>query len=144
MIKYIKTLGELYRKHKEIINYLIFGGLTTVVNFISYYIVARIIGFEEIASSGISWFCAVLFAYITNRYLVFESKTHGVKDILKELVSFFACRILSGLLCEIGVFAFMVKVLNINDIVAKLITQVMVIILNYILSKCVIFKKLAN
>ena len=56
-------------------------------------------------------------------------------------MSFFACRVLSGILCDVGTFALMVKVLNINDIIAKIVTQIMVVILNYVLSKLVIFKK---
>lgn len=137
----MEKLKELYKKYREVVNYLIFGGLSTVVNFVSYYISNRVIGLEEVISSAISWFCAVLFAYITNRCFVFESKTHGFKNIAKEMGSFFACRVLSGILCDVGTFAVMVKVLHINDIVAKIVTQIMVIILNYILSKFIIFKK---
>ena len=81
------------------------------------------------------------FAYITNKIFVFESKTKTVKEFIKEMMSFFACRVLSGILCDVGTFALMVKVLNINDIIAKIVTQIMVVILNYVLSKLVIFKK---
>ena len=136
-----KTIKGLYLNYKEVINYLIFGGLTTIVNFISYYISARIIGIEEIISSAISWFCAVLFAYITNRMYVFETKTDTIKAFLKEIISFFAFRIISGILCDVGTFALMVEVFHINDIFSKIVTQVMVVILNYIFSKLIIFKK---
>lgn len=137
----MKKIKELYFKYKEVINYLVFGGLSTVVNFITYFIAARVIGIEEVASSGISWFCAVLFAYITNKIFVFESKTETKKETIKEMISFFLARIVSGALCDVGTFALMVKVLNINDIVAKIVTQVMVVIVNYVFSKLVIFKK---
>lgn len=137
----MNKIKELYIKYKEVINYLVFGGLSTAVNFVSYYIAARLLGIEEVTSSGISWFCSVLFAYITNKIFVFESKTDTKKAFFKEMISFFLARILSGILCDVGTFALMVKVFNINDIIAKIVTQVMVVIVNYIFSKLIIFKK---
>lgn len=137
----LEKIKELYFKHKEIINYLVFGVLATVVNFVSYFISAKVIGIDEVISSGISWFCSVLFAYITNKIFVFESKTKGIKAFFKEISSFFLARIISGILCDVGTFAIMVKVFNINDIISKFVTQVMVVIMNYILSKLVVFKK---
>ena len=72
----------------------------------------------------------------------FENAEEGeIKEFIKEMMSFFACRVLSGILCDVGTFALMVKVLNINDVIAKIVTQIMVVILNYVLSKLVIFKK---
>ena len=137
----LKTIKGLYLEYKEIINYLIFGGLSTVVNFASYFIAARLIKIDKVASSAISWFWAVLFAYITNRLFVFDNKSNTKKGILKEIISFFAFRVLSGILCDVGTFALMVKVFNINDIISKIVTQIMVIIVNYIFSKFIIFKK---
>ena len=136
-----KTIVGLYKEYKEIINYLIFGGLATVVNFVTYFICARLLGIEEVISSGLSWFFSVLFAYITNKLFVFESKTETKKSLIKEMVSFFLARILSGILCDVGTFALMVKVFHINDIFSKIVTQVMVIIVNYVFSKLIIFKK---
>ena len=123
------------------INYLVFGGLATVVNFVTYLIVARLMGIDEVLSSGISWFFSVLFAYITNKLFVFESKTEGIKAILIEMGSFFLARIVSGILCDVGTFAIMVRVFNINDLFAKVVTQVMVVIVNYVFSKLIIFRK---
>ena len=137
----MKKIKELYLKYKEIINYLVFGGLSTVVNFVTYYITARIIGIEEVTSSGISWFCSVLFAYITNKLFVFESKSNSKKEFFKEMISFFLARIASGILCDVGTFALMVKVFNVNDIIAKIVTQIMVVIVNYVFSKLIIFRK---
>lgn len=137
----IKTIIGLYFNYKEIINYLIFGALCTVVNFATYFLFAKIFLVEEVTSSGLSWFFAVLFAYITNKLFVFESKTNTNKEFFKEIISFFLARILSGILCDVGTFALMVKVFKINDIFSKIVTQVMVIIVNYIFSKLFIFKK---
>lgn len=137
----MEKIKELYTKYKEVINYLIFGVLSTAVNFISYYIVARALGIDEVISNAIAWFCAVLFAYITNKLFVFDSKTEGVKATIKEAISFFLARIVSGILCDVGTFAIMVKLFNINDVFSKVVTSVMVVIINYIFSKLIIFKK---
>ena len=137
----MKKIIELYKKYREIVNYLIFGGLSTLVNFVSYYIFARTLNIDEVISSGLSWFCAVLFAYVTNKLFVFETKKTNKKEVIKEMLSFFLARVISGALCDVGTFALMVKVLGINDIIAKLVTQVMVIIVNYLFSKLIVFKK---
>ena len=136
-----KTIKGLYFQYKEIINYLVFGVLATLVNFVSYYIFAKLLGIEEVISSGLSWFCSVLFAYITNKLFVFESKTETKKAFLKEMMLFFLARVGSGILCDVGTFALMVKVFNINDIFSKIVTQVMVVIVNYLFSKLIIFRK---
>ena len=136
-----RTIKGLYFNYKEVVNYLVFGGLTTIVNFVTYYIFARMIGIDEVVSSALSWFFSVLFAYITNKIFVFDSKTETRTQLIKECVSFFLARILSGILCDVGTFALMVKVSNINDILSKIVTQVMVVIVNYIFSKFIVFKK---
>lgn len=141
MKKIWKRIWKLYEKYKEVVNYLIFGVLSTLVNFLTYCLFARLLGVDEVISSGLSWFFAVLFAYITNKLFVFESKTETPQETIKEMLSFFVARIVSGILCDVGTFALMVKVLHINDIVSKLVTQVMVVIVNYIFSKLIIFKK---
>lgn len=137
----MKKIIELYKKYKEVVNYLIFGGLSTLVNFVSYYIFARTLNIDEVISSGLSWFCAVLFAYVTNKLFVFETKKSNKKEVIKEMLSFFLARVISGALCDVGTFALMIKVLGINDIIAKLVTQVMVIIVNYLFSKLIVFRK---
>lgn len=117
------------------------GGLAFVVNVVVYYISARIIKIDEVISSTIAWFCSVLFAYITNKIWVFESNTNTFKKFMKEMISFFLARVVSGIFCDVGTFALMVKVLKINDIISKIVTQVMVVVMNYVLSKFVVFKK---
>lgn len=136
-----KDIKDLYIEFKEVINYLVFGVLAMVVNFVSYFIFARLLHIDEVISSGLSWFCSVLFAYITNKLFVFDSKTTNKKELIKEAISFFLARVVSGILCDVGTFALMVKVLHINDIVSKVVTQVMVVIMNYVFSKFIVFKK---
>lgn len=140
----MKKIKELYLKYKEIINYIIFGGLTTVTNFVVYFICTKLFSIDEVISNGIAWFLSVLFAYITNKIFVFESKKNGFKEIIVEMSSFFLARVLSGICCDVGTFALMVKVFAINDVIAKIVTQIMVIVMNYVLSKLVIFKKTSD
>ena len=137
-----KTIQGLYFGYKEVINYLVFGVLAMIVNFVSYYIFAKMLNLDEVISSGLSWFCSVLFAYITNKLFVFESKTDTLKAFLIEII-FWKIDIfsLSGALCDVGTFALMVKVFHINDIFSKVVTQVMVVIVNYLFSKLIIFRK---
>ena len=136
-----KTIKGLYLNYKEVINYLIFGGLTTIVNFVAYCIFARLIGIDEVVSSGLSWVVSVIFAYVTNKIFVFDSKTETKKDLIKECISFFLARIVSGITCDVGTFALMVKVFHINDILSKIVTQVMVVVVNYLFSKFIVFRK---
>lgn len=127
---------KLYNKYKEIINYLIFGVLTTIVSIVSYKIFT-LIGINYLISNVISWIISVTFAYITNRKYVFESNNN---DQLKEMIKFFSSRVTS-LLVETILMLILVDLIRINDFIAKIICQVVVIILNYILSKLVVFKK---
>ncbi len=136
----MEKIKELYNKYKEIVNYLFFGGCTMVVNFISYGIFARLFGIDEVVSNIIAWTISVLFAYATNKIFVFESKTKGVKEFIKELGSFILARVFSGITCDVGTFALMINVFNINDIISKIVTQVMVVIANYLLSKLIVFR----
>ena len=91
----INVIKGLYLEYKEVINYLIFGVGSMIVNFASYFIFARLLKIDEVVSSAMSWFCAVLFAYITNKLFVFESKTTTVKEVIKECVSFFCSFLVS-------------------------------------------------
>ena len=136
----VNTIFGLYLEYKEVINYLIFGAFTMVVNFASYFIFAKLFHIDEVVSSGLSWFCAVLFAYITNKIFVFESKTNTAKELLKEIISFFGCRAFTGIL-DVAFMYITVEVFNLNDMIMKIISNIVVIIVNYIFSKLIIFKK---
>ena len=129
-------------KKKEIILYLIFGVLTTVVSLLTYYICTITFlnpnnAIEIQIANIISWIIAVLFAYITNRIFVFKSKE---KNISKELISFIGSRI-STLLIEMLTMFLFVSLLQFNDKIIKIIAQIIVIIGNYITSKLFVFKK---
>ncbi len=142
--KYTNLLVELYYKYKEIFDYLFFGGLVTIVNFISYYIPANIIGVDKIVSNLIAFIISVIFAYVVNKEYVFETKWEGIQNVFKEFSSFVISRIGTGLLCDILIFAFMINILNINDVISKIFTQILVVILNYIVGKWFVFKQKKN
>lgn len=138
MIK--KAIKETIRKHKDILSYLLFGFLTTLVNVVIYWICAHALYFPTTQSAAIAWFAAVVFAYLTNRKLVFHSKAKKKKDVLIEIAAFFVCRLLTGLLDIIIMHVFVDKYGQ-PDIIVKIISNIVVIIANYILSKLVIFRK---
>lgn len=147
-------LKKLFDKHREIIMYLIFGVATTVVSWASYAIFTKII--PEISFWGItialtttsnvlSWICAVLFAYITNKIWVFDSKSWHPSVAIKELGLFVASRILSGIFEWFGLPLLILIGLNqtifgIEGMLAKVLISVIVVILNYIFSKLFVFK----
>ena len=130
-------LNNLYKKYKEIINYLIFGGLTTVVSIVTYALFAKVFYIDYLISNVLSWILAVLFAYITNKIFVFESKS---KKNVKEITSFFFFRIIS-LVMEMIILYIFVDMLHIDDLITKIIAQVIVIVSNYVFSKVFVFKK---
>ena len=138
----LQSMKELYLKYKEIIHYLIAGGLTTVVSLGSYYLCVLTFldpqnGFQLQAANVISWICAVTFAYFVNRSFVFESKS---KDYLREAGAFVAGRI-STLLMDMAIMFILVTLLHGNDKIAKLVVQVVVTIANYVISKIFVFRK---
>ena len=138
----IKKIKELYLKYEEIINYLIIGGLTTVVSLAVYYGLTLTIfdpnkALELQIANIISWIAAVTFAYFTNRKFVFKKED---KPNIKEASSFCASRISTLLIDMLLMFIFVTK-LHFNDKIIKVIVQVIVIVLNYIFSKFFVFKK---
>lgn len=130
---------ELYDKYKDILYYGIFGVLTTLVNIVVYWLMAHPLGLNTVPSSVIAWIAAVSFAYITNRKWVFHSEAHTSKGILKEVIYFFACRLATGVIDWLFMYA-TVDMMSLNDVVMKTTANIIVIILNYIASKLIIFK----
>lgn len=137
---YMNKIKEKINEHKDVIPYIFFGVCTTLVNMIVYWFCAHIINLSVMISTVIGWILSVLFAYITNRKWVFHSNVKGIFNILKEMTSFFSCRLLTGFLDLACMFLF-VDLLHMNDMVIKILANVIVIVLNYIASKLLIFKK---
>lgn len=135
----IKKLRDLYLKYKVQINYVVFGVVTTAVNVAVYYIFYNKLYVGNIASTIIAWLLSVITAYITNKIWVFESKSFKPAVLLKEMGSFFACRFLTGVF-DVGIMWLGVDLLHFNSTVIKILSNVIVIVLNYIVSKLIIFK----
>lgn len=138
----MQKIIELFNKYKEIIMYLIFGVLTTVVSLVTYYVLTLTILNPEKAiqlqlANIISWIVSVAFAYVTNRKFVFESKS---EDIVKEATSFVGGRVLT-LLLDMAIMFIFVTLLHLNDKIFKIVSQVLVIVTNYVISKLFVFKE---
>lgn len=135
---------NLYKKYQEIINYLIVGVLTTVVSIVTYFLFSLVLDIENnilfILANVLSWICAVIFAYVTNKKFVFNTTTSNKKEEIKVFSMFVSSRI-TTLLIELAFMFITVKVILINDKIAKVIAQFIVIVLNYVLSKLFVFKK---
>lgn len=124
------------RLEKELLLYLVFGFLTTVVNILVYFIFTDLLGIHYLISNVMAWFLSVLFAYVTNRIWVFESKN---SNILKESLLFFSGRIFSGIV-DTGLMYLFIDILTIGDFISKIVIQIIVVVLNYVISKSVVFK----
>lgn len=146
VIKYLMRFGDkmidLYKKHKEIINYLFFGALTTLVSLLVYYLLTLTIlnpddNLKLQIANIISWCAGVSFAYVTNRKFVFSCTN---QNVWQEVITFTSARITTLLLDMLIMFIF-VSLLKFDDKLIKLISQVLVVICNYLLSKLVVFKE---
>ena len=134
------TLKKLWKKYKEIITYLFFGGVTTVVNYGVYVLCGHVFHLDVVPSNIIAWILAVIVAFVTNKLWVFESKSWKAGIVGKEFAEFVLAR-LSTLVIETVLLWIFVDKLHVNDLVMKIITNVIVVVLNYIFSKFIIFRK---
>lgn len=125
------------RLDRELVLYVFFGTLTFLVNLFSYFFFKELLGINYLISNVLAWFFSVLFAYITNRIWVFESRS---PNILKEASLFFGGRIFSGVVDTALMYLF-IDVLTLGDAISKIVVQIIVIILNYVFSKLIVFKK---
>lgn len=128
------------KKYKEIILYLVVGGLTTLINVASYWIFAHPVSLNTVISTVLAWFVSVLFAFFANKIIVFESKSYEKKVFAKEMLLFFASRAATGAL-DVAIMYVFVDLLLFNDVVMKIVSNVIIIILNYVISKFLVFGK---
>lgn len=133
-------LKAMIAKYREGILYLFFGGCTTLVNIVVYALATRALGMGTVAASVLGWLLSVLFAYATNRKWVFESAASGTAQILSEMGKFFAGRIATGVM-DIVIMYLAVDVLGAPDMVLKILSNVLVIVLNYFISKLLVFRQ---
>ena len=130
----------MFEKYRELILYVFFGGLTTLVNFSVYYPLYNFAGWDAAVANVLAWVVSVAFAFFTNKPFVFESHDWHGKTVLQEAIKFVSARVISGLL-ETGCIWFFVTLMELNGNLIKLIVSVAVVILNYVASKLVIFRK---
>lgn len=134
-------IRALYQKYREAVLYLIFGGLTTVVNYIVYLAAGNLLPVTATTIPNlIAWVVSVLFAYFTNCVWVFRSEARGLASRARELVSFAGARVFT-LLLETAILWLAVDVMGLPNLLIKLAANVLVIVLNYVFSKFWIFKK---
>ncbi len=139
----MEKFRELIKKYRDVLSYLFFGGLTTAVNCLVYLPCYNILGFSSSVSNVVAWVFAVAFAFLTNKPFVFMSNDWAARVVLPELGKFLGCRIGSGIL-ETAILAVTVDWLGWDGNWMKLITSVLVVILNYFGSKLLVFVKKAS
>lgn len=129
---------ELYKKYREIFWYLVFGVLTTLVNVGAYYLFAHPLSLSVALSTALAWLISVIFAFVTNKLFVFGSKSN--KHLLYEIIAFFGARLATGAL-DFALMLIFVEVLGAPDLLMKIISNIVVIILNFVLSKIIVFRR---
>lgn len=134
----MKKIKDLLLKYRELISYLFFGVCTTLVNIIVYYIF-DVFESSTALSTVAAWILSVSFAFVTNKIYVFKSKVKAFKGILREAVSFFSCRLATGVL-DLGIMLLFVDYFHFNGLLIKVLSNILVIVLNYVFSKIFIFK----
>ena len=143
MVNKMELIKNLLIKHKSFIMYAVFGVLTTLINMAAYYVLYNVLSWSNLASTALAWFVAVVFAFVTNKKWVFDSQSMEAKVLLYELFSFFLCRIATGVF-DMVVMYVAVDVMHANEMFWKLTANVLVILLNFVASKLIIFKKKDN
>lgn len=135
----LRIVNPFYKKNKEILLYLFFGGLTFLVSISSYALFNIRIGWNALTANIASWILAVAFAYVTNRTWVFESSTDRGSTLIKEITGFVGGRIATLVIEELILFIFITE-FEMNSVLVKIVAQVVVIALNYVISKMIVFK----
>lgn len=133
-------MKEFLQKHRELIAYGFCGAATTGVNYAVYFPCTRLLLLDPLVSNAIAWVVAVAFAYLVNKLLVFESRSWNRSLVFREAWQFVSARVFSGVL-ETGILFVFVTLLHFHDGVVKVIANVLVILINYFLSKFLIFRK---
>ncbi|MEG0794595.1 MAG: GtrA family protein [Bacilli bacterium] len=136
----MNKIKELFIKYREIITYIFVGGTTTIVSIATFYLFTYPLQLDYMTSTILSWIIAVIYAYITNKMVVFQTKTKSVKEISKEFTSFVGCRILT-LFIEMFIMWLLVSVIRIDKGMSKIVVQFIIFILNYVFSKILVFRK---
>ena len=136
----LSKIRNFLSKYRDLVIYLFFGGLTTLVNFLVYFPLYNWMSVSATVSNILAWAVAVVFAYLTNKPFVFQSKDWSMRTVIPEFAKFLGCRIGSGII-ETGLIWFTVDFMMFNGNIMKVLISVLVVILNYISSKWIVFMK---
>ncbi len=136
----MEIILNLVKKYKSFIAYAVFGVFTTVVNIVTYNICYSTIGMSNTLSNIFAWILAVTFAYLTNKAWVFESRSWAWEVLKREVPAFISCRIATGVM-DIVIMYICVDIMQWHALLMKIMSNILVIILNYVFSKLIIFKK---
>ena len=129
---------DLYYRYREIIDYIFFGGLTTLVNIVVFFIFDTLLSWPYLIANAIAIILSILFAYVTNKLFVFKTSSNNLQENIYEFIKFIGFRLLSGLADMLSMWV-LVDLIFVNTNVAKLFTQFIVVVLNYVFSKFFIF-----
>ena len=135
----MEYIRKAWQQHREVISYLFWGVMTTIVNYVIYFVCTRILQTGYLAANLIAWVFAVLFAYVTNKLFVFCTPWNSVCKLLREVSSFVTGRVASLVIETVILYVF-IDWLHFNDIIVKLFSNVIVVILNYIFAKLFTFR----
>ena len=136
----LRPLQPFWQKHREVLLYLLFGGLTTLISILTFWIFYRFAGLNELSANVLSWILAVLFAYVTNARWVFRDRPETGRDRLRQILGFYAGRLATLGAEELLLWAFITR-LRLPAMPVKIAAQLVVIVLNYIISKLLVFRK---
>jgi len=139
-ISIFRPFQPLYRNYKSSLLYLFFGGLAFFMNIILYYFFSEICSVDVLMANVVSWIICATFQFITNRTWVFPMKAIGIGNFIRQMLSFYTSCLITLMLEEVIIFVFIVQ-LNFNSMVVKIVGQVVVIVTNYILRKCIVFRE---
>lgn len=136
----LNGLEPFYKKNKEVLLYLFFGALAFCVSISTYAFFNVLLDLNELVANILSWVITVLFAFFTNRVWVFNSNTSNLKEFLKQMIAFFGGRILTLIIEEVILFVF-ITLLSFSSMAVKVVAQIIVILLNYVISKILVFRE---
>ena len=135
----LRIFEPFYTRYKEVLLYLLFGGLSFILNIVLYILLNGKLGMNELIANVFCWIACVLFQFVTNRLWVFDGRTDTIPALIREMLAFFGGRVFT-LLVEEAILAIFITWLGFNSLLIKLIAQIVVIVLNYIISKLMVFK----
>lgn len=136
----LRTFENFYRAHKEVLLYLFFGGVSLVLNLAMFAFFEYVVGLNQLVNNIICWVTSVLMQFFTNRIWVFQGRTDGAVDFLKQMATFFGGRVFTLAVEEVLLLVFIFG-LHFNSMAVKSTAQIVVIVLNYVISKFWVFKK---